>query len=183
MVKTYSTGGKARKKCPNCAKFVHARCLSCICGHKFVKGVAKVTKKAKAVNKDVKVYKKGGAGKKQCVPCKAYVGVRTSYCKCGYDFKRGSYKKSEEIPLTIEEIEGRALAKALGYSHVKKTITPAGLPYKKLTGNTYKKVAEWAEENVDIGLGNDQFLTLAALLYWVNHYFSQHENAPKHLRK
>ncbi|MEO1991205.1 MAG: hypothetical protein ABGW78_04670 [Pirellulales bacterium] len=34
-VKTYTQSGKARKPCPSCKKYVHARVTICACGHEF----------------------------------------------------------------------------------------------------------------------------------------------------
>lgn len=34
-ISTYDTGGRARKGCPNCKKYVHARVYTCACGHSF----------------------------------------------------------------------------------------------------------------------------------------------------
>jgi len=38
VTKTYDVGGKGRKECPSCHKFVGARNHNCACGHEFITG-------------------------------------------------------------------------------------------------------------------------------------------------
>lgn len=90
MSKTYNEPGKAKKQCPSCSLYVHARTLECPnCHHSF--GTPKATKlpekirepKEPVAKKEPTVYTEGGKGRKECPKCKIYVAARLETCpKC-----------------------------------------------------------------------------------------------------
>ena len=53
-IKTYDVGGKGKKQCPNCNKYLGLRATMCVCGHSFEKKVApaKTPVMASAVEED-----------------------------------------------------------------------------------------------------------------------------------
>ncbi len=58
LVPTYSEGGRGRKECPACKKFVGARVHDCACGHNFVEGETKtnVAKQAEPIDRDISLF-------------------------------------------------------------------------------------------------------------------------------
>lgn len=81
-MKTYNEPGKARKQCPNCKVYIHARVLECVCKHSFGE------RKTPVDNSTPSVFKEGGRGKKQCPNCKVYCGVRNRTCpSCNTSFE------------------------------------------------------------------------------------------------
>lgn len=83
-VKTFDEGGKGKKKCPSCTKFVGVTNKICACGHEFQpqEKAAKVY-----VPAEVKTYAAGGKGRKQCPECHRFIPAITKVCVCGLDFK------------------------------------------------------------------------------------------------
>lgn len=76
---TYESAGKARKQCPKCNLYVHARTSVCDCGHEFFA--------RKTVVHERQYADAPSRGRKLCAGCQRYVGVRTHVCECGYEFR------------------------------------------------------------------------------------------------
>ena len=127
MIVTYNEPGRARKRCGNvsCSNYVHAKSKACICGYEFQAGGLKFYEdKAKVINA-VAIKDEGGKGRKQCDACKAYVGVRTKVCACGFDF--ANHKKPEKERISSITDEDRLFALAYGYPSPRSYIyCPAG---------------------------------------------------------
>lgn len=91
-ISQFNEGGKGRKQCSNCKKFVAAVVKKCPCGHVF--------KKAKKEEVVVQQYDEGGKGRKECPKCHKFVGATTLKCPCSYEFRQ---KKSTEKSVLHDE--------------------------------------------------------------------------------
>lgn len=101
-VKTFDEGGKGKKKCPDCLKFVGVINKFCVCGHEF-KPQEKVLIKNPA---EVKVYPSGGKGRKQCPECHKFIPAITKICICGLNFK-DQEKNSIEVKVYTHGGKGK----------------------------------------------------------------------------
>lgn len=108
-IQTYEVGGKGRKSCPHCNKYVAARVLVCACGYSFQEGI--VTAKVVA-EKDLR-HTTGGKGLRQCGGCGSYVSVRATACPCGYVFEK-VVKEVKDIPTFTSGGRGKKLCSACG---------------------------------------------------------------------
>ena len=71
----FDEGGRGRKLCPGCQKYVGAVSHKCDCGYQF-----KIT----AVDSgEISTYDEGGRGRKQCAGCKKFIGAKNAACACG----------------------------------------------------------------------------------------------------
>ena len=95
-VKTYDEGGKGKKKCPSCTKYVGAINKLCACGYEF-KPEDKIKILVKSEPKEVKVYSEGGKGRKKCPQCFKFVPAITKLCVCKFDFSLQEKKSIGEI--------------------------------------------------------------------------------------
>ena len=102
-VKTYDEGGKGKKQCSSCNKYVGAVTKVCACGFEFK------NQEKSVVAVDVKTYDEGGKGKKQCPQCNKYVGAKTSACACGHDFKEAKAAQDGALNPLGEEIVAEAI--------------------------------------------------------------------------
>jgi len=179
-IATYDESGKARKKCPTCPKFVHARSQVCACGHEFKVGALNEYLSRSDL---VKVLDKGGRGRKQCSSCKSFVGVRTFFCNCGHRFpeqqeKEAALDKIRHIqdPLVIN------MCCSLGYPNPKGVIyAPSGTDSRYRAwimpkDNSYEEVVSWAN---DIFYQDGYVLSPNALKYILRH--NKRENCLEHL--
>lgn len=124
LIVTYSEGGKARKPCP-CGKFVHARSQMCTCGHEFKANARKFYLDRELKLGMIEKKEDAGKGRKQCDSCKAFVGVRTKTCACGFDF--ASHKKPIKEKINTITDEDRQFAIAYGYPSPRSYVyCPAG---------------------------------------------------------
>lgn len=104
MTQIYDVGGKGKRQCPSCQKYVAAITCQCPCGHEFRK--SKMVAKSEVDSdepQEIKTYTEGGKGKKQCPKCEKYVGCRMQVCACGNtNFPK---KVKEEVVKTTEPHE------------------------------------------------------------------------------
>lgn len=154
-MKTYNEPGRARKQCPDCGIYVHAKISTCQCEYKFL------DKKDK-VKPESKIYNSAGKGRKQCT-CGVYIGSRVLNCpKCNNsDFKS---KKPIDKVKTSDIIKGQSkLNKYVGTL----VLTPAGSCPYKLESETRESILEWTEKVFLHGLENGKTYTCNALTYWL----------------
>ena len=159
---------KAQKTCPKCGNKVHARISKCRCGHTFyeTKGKPKADKpKAEGA----------GPGRKQCLACGAFCGVRSAKCpSCDHDFA-----KAVKNPIKKEVKEEAPPPPAARTDYIPSTdkslrivLVPAGVPAHKPEQWTEEGLKEWAlkvqEPFVDKGL----VLCNDALAYWARKFYS-----------
>ncbi len=161
----YDGPGKARKQCPACQKYIHARSTICpACDHELKEGA-----KAKLAEREAKAEAdktKGGRGLKQCPGCKNYVGVRTQLCECGNDFSvTGSVTK--EQPKDPAHIEAIALMTAIGYTRKRILYVPSGGAPIKLKSSKKEVVFKWCEDNLNHFLNLDYFMSPHCVRYLV----------------
>lgn len=164
MSKVYDGPGKARKECPSCKKYVHARTNLCpACQHEFKEG-AKAIAEAKSTQGETPNI--AGRGKKQCPGCMEYVGVRTQICKCGNDFiETGAViKEKEKSP---ERIEAEELMPAVGYFDLIVLYTPAGECPVKLKKCDKDTVFKWCEDVLNHYLSENKFASPVCMRYLV----------------
>lgn len=121
----FDTGGRGRKQCPECEKFVGARASDCPnCDFNFIAyqiDQERSNGRPSSLSADapdhttavleappvVKTYTEGGRGKKQCASCGLYVGNRVSECACGSsDFATGQSSESSEEKVINTYTEG-----------------------------------------------------------------------------
>jgi hypothetical protein len=169
-VKTYDEGGKGKKQCSSCNKYVGAVTKVCVCGFEFK------NQEKSVVAVDVKTYDEGGKGKKQCPQCKKYVGAKTSACACGHDFKEAKATQAvapSPNPVVVKKEEGQAKpavnSRMLGCRY---SITaPAGACPHKLASTDPEAIDEWADR-VRVEFNKEsKFLTLSGLIYFVHHFY------------
>lgn len=128
-VTVYEGPGKARKVCPS-GHYVHARTGVCVCGHEFREG-AKAEQDAKNAPS---VYTEPGQGRKHCINCDKYVGVKNRSCPaCGAEFTSKQEPKPantfseggkgrKECPGCKQYVGARTLECECGFDFTKPTI-------------------------------------------------------------
>lgn len=161
MSQIYDGPGKARKECPGCKKYVHARTNLCPgCQHEFKEG-AKAAAEAKSIQEPTNT---AGRGKKQCPGCMEYVGVRTQICKCGNDFiETGAViKEKEKSP---ERIEAEELMPAVGYFDLPILYIPAGVCPVKLKKVGKQDIFKWCEDVLNHYLAEGKFASPTCMRY------------------
>lgn len=185
-VKTFTEGGKGRKKCPadGCPHFVAAVTKKCPCGHEFVKGVKPAGQETKVITR----YDTGGRGKKQCPGCKKYVGAKTGECPCGHIFTstkptptatRVAAKLStaatqtpeprrEQIPLPASGVYPRT-RQGVG---INQTAIPAGACPAKLKSTDKADVYEWIVKILKAKEDERHQLLMSALKYYAREFYS-----------
>jgi len=174
IVKTFDEGGKGKKPCPQCNKYVGLRTAVCACGYKFV------SKPVEEVVKVVKTSESGGKGKKQCSNCQKFSGVRTTICACGTSFvskvqaKLDSRKDEEEqhvdIPetVTIEDVKP-VRRHVSGYKL--RILAPAGNCPHRLDITSNATIEQWAERCRKTFMDRDgSWLTINALRFFVREF-------------
>ena len=182
MSKTYSEGGKARKVCPECGLYCHARSLDCPnCGHKFrepknppKEKVEKVAKEPLA-KKEPTVYNEAGKGRKKCPTCDIYVAARLVDCpQCGNKIPK--QPKAEKVikngvPVTVKP----TLPEDTNKKYVGRLVfTPAGEPPIKPDEN----VESWCTAVFADGLKNGITYSNQALWHWYQ-YFCNNEQSTR----
>lgn len=167
-VKTYDEGGKGKKQCSECKKFVGAVTKICACGFDFKNQVKpeKIT--------EIKTYDEGGKGKKQCSECKKFVGALTKVCACGFEF----FKAKKENKPTTDYVKKEPIEKVhrpsinplmLGCRY---SITaPAGKCPHKLDSTNPEDIDAWANKVRNSFSNESKFLTLSGLIYFVRHFY------------
>jgi acetone carboxylase gamma subunit len=148
---TYDTGGKGKRKCPNCPKYVGVRATSCPeCGFNFDGYVG--TKVVTVDKVAPATYTEGGKGKKQCPSCSVYIGARVLECVCGHNFKQEE-KEASELNCAVEELKATesppvklSFAMQLGLEGYRTTYTPAGACPYKLASTDKESVVAWIEK-------------------------------------
>ena len=166
-MKTYKEPGKARKLCPECKAYVHARSLECVCGYIFGKRTTPEKKQE---------YKDGPSrGRKLCPQCKKYVGAKTKVCLCGNeDFKKTAVKVSAN-KLYTEEIKIKTeIPGAMNYVG-KLILVPSGQCPVELENIDKESVYNWCDTIFNKGLRNNCTYSEGALKYWARIEFNKPE--------
>jgi hypothetical protein len=176
-VKVYSEGGKGRKSCSKCYKFVPAVTKICICGFEF----QKKDKSDGAL--EVKTYTEGGKGKKLCLQCKKYVGAVTKICACGFNFGEAKDAKKQAATAAVKAAFQQAQL-SFGEKAVinpaylslmagcKSTIiAPAGRCPHKLDSTEPEVVDEWVHKLRSTFSTKTQFLTITGVIYFIHQFF------------
>ena len=169
MIKVYEEGGRGKKQCPSCSKYVGAISKKCICGHIF--------QTKEHVSTVIQTYDEGGKGKKQCPSCKKYIGGRNRECACGHQFGI-----QEHSPLVVVEnkpdIPPRTIPKPIPKPEPRHDIrggrlihTPAGDCPSKLTGISAEEVEVWTHSVLAKGREKGENYLFAALRYWVREFY------------
>lgn len=171
-VKTYDEGGKGKKLCSQCNKYVGAVTKICACGFDFKNQEKKVVIKEAS---EIKTYSEGGKGKKQCPECKKYVGAVTKLCVCGHAFQKEIKAKppvtqrSEEKTDTKTEPRPSVSSRMLGCRY---SITaPAGKCPHKLESTEPEAIDEWIDKVRSSFQKECKFLTAKGLIYFVRHFY------------
>ncbi len=91
--------------------------------------MAKTKEKSQEVN-GVKVYTKGGNGKRECgnPDCPHFLSVRTKICACGYEFSSTDNGEdgTETDPIALIGLANKFIEKAGGADKAKKLISALG---------------------------------------------------------
>lgn len=169
-VTVYNEAGKARKKCPGvgCSYYLHARSQVCQCGYEFKAGAKAELQDKIAGTVPLKTSDKAGRGKKQCLKCKVFVGVRTAKCSCGYVFQTAIDKFEDKLKQRVEDPKLILFCCALGYPNPRCIVhTPAGhdefyKPWPLPKNNTREAVESWANT---VFITNGHLLSPNALRY------------------
>lgn len=181
MTQVYDAPGKARKQCPKCHKYIHARSTICpACDYELKEGA-----RARLADKQAKAdvdKTKGGRGLKQCPTCRSYVGVRTRICDCGNDFSvLGQVIKERQR--TPHQIEAEATMQAVGYGGMKIIFVPAGAPPvtlpRKITKTTMFK---WCEDVLNHFLAGRYFPSPSCMRYLIRQHVRSDEDISKAIK-
>lgn len=166
MSKIYDSSGKARKLCPSCGKYCHARALNCPnCNHKFREGKSVTEEKIikqPVDKKEPTVYNEGGRGRKQCQNCHVYVSVRLLACpKCNQVITKNIKEekpKKETVkttkPVFVDDINKKYVGKLV--------FAPVGNPPYSPDEN----IESWCTSVFADGLKNGITYSNQALWYW-----------------
>lgn len=145
-VTTYLEAGRARKKCPKCPNYVHAKSLACSCGHEFVEGGFQYYLDRQN-GPEVALSEKGGQGRKQCGSCKMFVGVRTRICNCGFNFA-DKPKKEDIKKVCLITDEDKKWGFSFGYANPSAYVyAPAG-SFSVPKSNSPEAFEEWVEKYI-----------------------------------
>jgi hypothetical protein len=186
-VKTYYEGGRGKKQCSKCYKYVAAVTKICACGSEFA---AKTNFKA-----EISTFSTGGRGKKECPDCRKFVGAIVPKCVCGFDFKQAKISKKDALSQSIRS----ALQAANLQSQEKLTfspefaslmvgckstiIAPAGSCPHKLDSTEPEKIDEWISK-VRLSFKNkQQFLTISGVIYFIHQFFNMFSPEYKTVRE
>lgn len=158
MSKTYNSPGKARKQCPECNIYVHARNLECVCGYKFKKS-----------NRQIKqpTYKdEPGHGRKQCSSCKKYIGAKLKKCLCGSSKFVKTLIRPTALQLKDEETQIKIETPGAMNYVGKLILIPSGQCPVELDEVDKESVYNWCDTVFNKGLRNNCTYTESALKYW-----------------
>lgn len=181
IVKTYDEGGKGKKQCLSCKKYVGVRTEVCACGAAFKsKDISSVSQTPE--DKIVKTCDEGGKGKKQCLSCKKYVGVRTEVCACGATFESKTKTKNvvvkQDLKEDIDEVQPTFAVSESTNRHVRhvgrglRIHTPSGSCPHRLTGTDIETVETWAEKLRQTFMDhNGSWLTVTALKFFAQEFY------------
>lgn len=115
---TYNEGGRGRKQCPACKKYVGFRSATCECGHVFAAKEESIPA-PQPVRSTQRTFTEMGPGRKKCPRCNLILAIGTRVCEaCFYSFKN-------EQP---QPVQASVMAPAATQSHVsplKPTVTPS----------------------------------------------------------
>ena len=176
-ITVFDEGGRGRKQCPSCKKFVGVRNAICACGNDFNVNPS-VSKKSADEDKDIPTYDEGGRGRKECPSCKKFIGVRNLVCICGHEFKKKETpvpkpvverKKETILPAATKratpvELNGMLTYPGRGYA---RTWVAAGDPPHRLSGVTSEEVKDWMNKCRKTMMENREWLTANALIHWL----------------
>lgn len=178
-VATYDEGGRGRKQCPACKKYIGARNMVCACGHEF--------KKAKA------------EPPKPVDPPKPPKPVDPPTWKALSDpdaVLEESYTPSPTTPTYDAAVKavtagGGPIQRAnrvYPQDRCLKVSTPAGKPHHELKGCSREEVEEWCERTRRTGLDeHNRFYSKRALTYWLRYFFEMFSDdftkAKKHIEE
>lgn len=167
MSKTYNESGKARKQCPGCQVYVHARALNCpACGYVF--GVSKNPPKEKAERvpketekREAVVFTEPGRGRKQC-SCGTIVAARTRECpKCNQTIEKTA-STVQEVKEKIFKVEKYKADKEPTRYVGTLVFAPAGQPPYPQD----EDIEGWCSRVFAEGLKNNITYSNEALWYW-----------------
>ena len=158
-------------------KFVGAVSKFCSCGHEF-----KPQDKAN-IPVEIKVYDKGGKGKKECSQCHKFVGAVTQTCICGFDFKAAKQAVKDaktaayhaacqqaNMPENRPVITPALAAAMLGCKST--IVAPAGACPCALKSTEPEAIDEWVGDVRQAFRSKGQFLTLSGLIYFIHQFFN-----------
>ena len=137
----------------------------------------------------VKTHKGSGRGKKQCLSCKVYVGVRTRQCPCGAEFKKISAPVRTDLKPKSDDgdsecsLEKRIIPKTTReYSTI--LFTPAGeCPIKfPIKEPTEEAIISWAENLREVHLDRKTYLTTEGIIYFSREFMNVFSNEYKRVR-
>ena len=178
MIKTYNEPARARKQCPKCSTYVHARTIQCNCGYEFKRknlttstNITKTTPIPKDLVQEPKTYDKPGPGKRLCLKCNLYYGAKQKRCpKCGFLYVKElvSVIKQPKIPKVFTD-DTIVLTKNYIGSLV---YTPSGSCPLEIP-STIEEIPVWCSELFNLELRNKRTLTWEAIWY----YCSQSNNS------
>jgi hypothetical protein len=104
-----------------------------------------------------------GRGRKQCIKCKKYVGLRVKICNCGHEFS-SSDKLVKEI--SAEQKDLIMYCESLGKTSRDRVVyTPTDYPEIVPTEITLNGVYDWADKVIDHGKDHLKIYTIEALKY------------------
>ena len=118
---------------------------------------------------------KPSRGRKLCIECGNYVGVRTTECNCGHIFVKG---ESRQLTTKEEDIEnGKATEEEKRYS-LRIGSTGGSLIYvgagscpATLSSLDFQGVSQFCNDVVYAGLNEDKIYTPSAIMNWLQHKF------------
>lgn len=176
-VKTFEVGGKGKKQCPECEKYVGAVTKICACNFSFI-GFKRPNVIENEI-KEIKTFNEGGKGKKQCPECKIYLGAVSKKCICGYVFVKKTKPiiqtkvVQEKIQEKVQEDNKPETRRNLSYMLGCRTnlSTPAGPCPHKLEGTEPEVIDAWIEKVRADFRKNSKSLAPSALVYFVRQFY------------
>jgi hypothetical protein len=116
--------------------------------------------------------KGAGRGRKQCVQCKKYVGVRTHICECGHEFTKSITKKEQDTIDDSATDEERLYAMSIGANGGVFVYNATGSPSCKLSNDlTFQEVNDYCNLIVFEGLKERKIMTVSAIKKYIQHQF------------
>jgi len=123
-----------------------------------------------------KIFDGPGRGRKQCVSCQIYIGVRSRTCpKCSHSFERKNPapKAPREKKIKRKRVtrSGKEPVEVLTDRSFSVVITPSGRCPEKLASPSPEEVILWANKVQDAGTSKQEIYTASALKYFAREFF------------
>lgn len=134
------------------------------------------------VERDIKTSDTPSRGRRQCLNCKLYIGVRNKVCICGYEFDKPKIRVASPKEITFIEnpIPSSAMVAIASCAGVGRfddiILTPSGkVPFAPDSFDE-TGIHEWATRLRESELRKGRYLTAQAIIFYARQFAEIHSN-------